>query len=178
MSSLPSPAETAEHTHRSLDFVRGKEASVHSKNLALSFPLLCLDVCVCDVFVYLPFSPVCLFLQVPTVHTRNRSTSLLACLEFEHQLFVSRSKCKRSCILVFIKDAGRQSIQKGDGGQGANGWSLPAGLELRWLTATAAAAAAACSQLILQELLVSIIAAKQIYKISVTKACMYSFNTS
>ncbi len=80
----------------------------------LFFPLLCMDVCVCDVFVCLSFSPVCLFLQVPTVHTRKRSTRLLACLEFEHQLFVSKSKCKRSCILVFIKDAGRQSIQKGD----------------------------------------------------------------
>jgi hypothetical protein len=75
---------------------------------------------------------------------------------------------------------GRQSIQKGDGAQGAAGWSLPADLEFRLLAAAAAAAAAtaACSQLILQELLVSIIAAKQIYKTSVTKACMYSFNTS
>jgi hypothetical protein len=92
---------------------------------------LCLDVCVCDVFVCLSYSHVCLFLQVPTVHTRKRSASLLAHLDFEHQLFVSRSKCKRSCILVFIQDAGRQSIQKGYGGQGADGWSLPADLELR-----------------------------------------------
>jgi hypothetical protein len=61
--------------------------------------------------------------------------------------------------LVFIKDAGKQSIQKGDGGQGADGWSLPADLEFRLLTA-AAAATAGRSQLILQELAVSIIAAK------------------